>query len=52
MGGGQVINAERIENFPGFAKPVSGAEFSALLQEQAMDAGAEFLMGESYRAGP
>ena len=47
MGGGQVINAERIENFPGFAKPVSGAEFSALLQEQAMDAGAEFLMGES-----
>ena len=47
MGGGQVINAETIENFPGLAKPVSGAEFSALLQEQAMEAGAEFLMGEA-----
>ena len=50
MGGGQIINAERIENFPGFSKGVSGAELSALLQEQAMDAGAEFLMGEATSA--
>ncbi len=50
MGGGQIINAERIENFPGFSKGVSGAELSALLQEQAMDAGAEFLMGEATGA--
>ena len=46
MGGGQIINAEKIENFPGFPQGVSGAELSALLQEQAMDAGAEFIMVE------
>ena len=46
MGGGQIINAEKIENFPGFPQGVSGAELSALLQEQAMDSGAEFVMAE------
>ena len=47
MGGNQIINVEKIENFPGFPQGVSGAELGPLMQEQAMDAGAEFLMEEA-----
>lgn len=47
MGGNQIINVERIENFPGFPQGISGAELGPLMQEQAMDAGAEFVMTEA-----
>ena len=47
MGGAQIINVERIENFPGFPDGVSGAELGPLLQEQAMNAGMEFIMDEA-----
>jgi len=47
MGGNQIINAEKIEDFPGFPQGVSGAELAPLMQEQAMSAGAEFLMAEA-----
>jgi thioredoxin reductase (NADPH) len=47
VGGAGIINVERIENFPGFPRGISGAELGPLVQEQAMDAGAEFLMGEA-----
>ena len=46
MPGNQVINVDRIENFPGFPQGISGAELVPLIQEQATDSGAEFLMGE------
>ena len=46
MGGAQIINIESIENFPGFPQGVAGAELGPLVQEQAMNAGAEFIMGE------
>ena len=46
MGGNQIINAEAIEDFPGFPQGIPGAELAPLLQEQAMNAGAEFLMEE------
>ena len=46
MGGAHIINIESIENFPGFPQGVSGAELGPAVQEQAMDAGAEFIMGE------
>ena len=49
MGGAQIINVERIENFPGFPDPVSGAELGPALQEQAMNAGVEFIMDEALR---
>ena len=49
MGGAQVINAERIENFPGFPQGLSGAELGPLLQEQAMNAGAEIVMAEASK---
>lgn len=42
--GGQVMNVERIENFPGFPQTVSGYELGPLLQEQAEAAGAEFIL--------
>lgn len=47
MGGAQIINVEKIENYPGFPQGVSGAELAPAVQEQAMDAGAEFIMGEA-----
>ena len=47
MPGNQIINVERIENFPGFPQGVSGAELGPLMQEQAMNAGSEFLMAEA-----
>lgn len=42
--GGQVMNVDLIENFPGFPQNVSGYELGPLLQEQAEAAGAEFLL--------
>ena len=47
MGGAQIINLEKIENFPGFPEGIAGAELGPAAQEQAMDAGANFLMGLS-----
>lgn len=46
MSGGQVINAEKIENFPGFPEGISGAEFGPLLQDQAMKYGLEIKLAE------
>jgi thioredoxin reductase (NADPH) len=47
MSGAQIINVEKIENFPGFPEGVSGAELAPAVQEQAMNAGAEFIMAEA-----
>ena len=42
--GGQIINAERIENFPGFPDGLAGHELGPLLHQQAEAAGAEFAL--------
>jgi thioredoxin reductase (NADPH) len=42
--GGQVLNVEKIDNFPGFPQGVSGFDLGPLVQEQAEAAGAEFVM--------
>ena len=47
MGGAQIINIEKIENFPGFPQGISGAELGPAVQEQAMDAGVEFVIAEA-----
>ena len=51
MGGAQIINAEMIENFPGFPQGISGAELGPLLQEQATGAGAQVILAEASRVG-
>jgi thioredoxin reductase (NADPH) len=45
--GGQVLNVEKIENFPGFPQGISGFDLGPLVQEQAEAAGAEFVMGRA-----
>jgi len=47
MGGAQIINLEKIENFPGFPEGIAGAELGPAAQEQAMNAGVEFIMAEA-----
>ena len=46
MTGGQVINADKIENFPGFPDGISGAQLGPLLQEQATRYGLEVQLSE------
>ena len=46
MGGASIINVEKVENYPGFPEGVMGADLAAMTQEQAMNSGAEFIMGE------
>ncbi|HEX8967161.1 MAG TPA: NAD(P)/FAD-dependent oxidoreductase [Chloroflexota bacterium] len=42
--GGQVLNVEKIENFPGFPQGIAGFDLGPLVQEQAEAAGAQFVM--------
>jgi thioredoxin reductase (NADPH) len=42
--GGQIINAETIENWPGFPQGIGGHELGPLLHEQALAAGAEIIL--------
>jgi thioredoxin reductase (NADPH) len=42
--GGQIVNADSIENFPGFPGGIAGHELGPLLHEQAEAAGAEFAL--------
>jgi thioredoxin reductase (NADPH) len=42
--GGQIINAETIENWPGFPQGIGGHELGPLLHEQAEAAGAELML--------
>jgi thioredoxin reductase (NADPH) len=42
--GGQIMNVDRIENFPGFPNNIAGYELGPLLQEQAEAAGAGFVL--------
>ena len=46
-GGGQILNAEKIENYPGFPDGTSGFELGPSMMEQAMNAGAEISMAEA-----
>lgn len=47
--GGQIVNAERVENYPGFPKGVSGIELGQLIHEQATSYGLETLLAEVTR---
>ncbi|MCL2480549.1 MAG: thioredoxin-disulfide reductase [Spirochaetaceae bacterium] len=41
--GGQVLQIHNIENYPGFARQISGAELSKEMEEQALKFGAEII---------
>jgi thioredoxin reductase (NADPH) len=45
--GGQILNVEEIGNFPGFPDSISGADFGALVEQQAAGAGAEFVFDQA-----
>jgi thioredoxin reductase (NADPH) len=45
--GGQITNAELIENYPGFPQGVSGMELGQLMQQQAAKYGLETLAAEA-----
>jgi len=44
--GGQITNAERVENYPGFPKGISGIELGRLIHEQATSYGLKTLLAE------
>ena len=44
--GGQIVNAERLDNYPGFPEGISGAKLAELMQEQAAKYGLEIVMAE------
>jgi thioredoxin reductase (NADPH) len=46
--GGQILNVDEIGNFPGFPDPISGADFGALVEQQATEAGAEFVFDQAH----
>ena len=46
MTGGQVLNAETIENFPGFPEGISGADLGSLMLDQATNNGVEVRLSE------
>ena len=54
--GGQLTETTDIENFPGFAEPVSGPELMAAMRRQAERVGTRFVQGEvtaaNLRAAP
>ena len=43
--GGQCLIIGDVENYPGFPEPINGADFAQLMEEQARNFGAEFLLG-------
>ena len=44
--GGQITNAERVENFPGFPEGISGFDLGQLIHQQATKFGLETLTAE------
>ena len=45
--GGQIVNAERVENYPGFPGGISGLELAELIHQQAKKYGLEILLTEA-----
>lgn len=50
--GGQILNVETVTNYPGLPEPISGGDLAAHVEEQARDAGAEFVFGEAQSIRP
>jgi thioredoxin reductase (NADPH) len=50
--GGQILNVDEIGNFPGFPDSISGADLGALVEQQATEAGAEFVFDQAQSITP
>jgi len=50
--GGQITNAEHVENYPGFPQGISGIKLGQLIHEQATKHGLETLLAEVIKAKP
>lgn len=50
--GGQITNAERVENYPGFPQGIPGVRLGQLIHEQATSYGLETLSAEVISAAP
>ena len=50
--GGQITNAERVDNYPGFPKGISGIELGQLIHEQATSYGLETVLAEVTKVMP
>jgi thioredoxin reductase (NADPH) len=50
--GGQITNAERVENYPGFPQGISGIDLGRLIHEQATNYGLETLRAEVTKVVP
>jgi thioredoxin reductase (NADPH) len=50
--GGQLVSIEKIDGYPGFPDGVPGYDFCPIVQEQALAAGAEFMMTTITRIEP
>lgn len=50
--GGQLVNVDRVENYPGFPAGIAGHELGPLMAQQAMDAGLAFEYGEAQALRP
>jgi thioredoxin reductase (NADPH) len=46
MPGGQIVNAEMVENYPGFPEGIPGIELASLMERQATKHGLEVAMAE------
>jgi thioredoxin reductase (NADPH) len=46
MFGGQIVNAQIVENYPGFPDGISGFELASLIQQQAAKYGVEIISGD------
>jgi len=49
MVGGQITNAERVENYPGFPEGISGSELGELMHQQATKYGLKTVLAEATR---
>jgi len=50
--GGQIANADRVDNYPGFPRGISGLELAELIHQQAVSHGLETLSAEVTRLVP
>jgi thioredoxin reductase (NADPH) len=52
MFGGQIVNARKVDNYPGFPEGISGSELASLMHQQAIKYGLETITAEVAAINP